>query len=156
PRSEDQGPSRRVAQAEEEAGGPGMKVTETAWLKASSPIPLLPFLATDPNLRKLRLFLCACFRVREQRKWMADTFELDRAAVELAEQWADGLIDQTEVFASGVIRSNTIALFPNDGEMRHRAAEARLVKHDPPFTTSPSEEAVRVTLLRDIFGNPFR
>ena len=68
----------------------------------------------------------------------------------------DGLIDQAEVFASGVIRSNTINLFPNEGELRHRAAEAAIVKRDPPYTASAAERIVRANLLRDIFGNPFR
>jgi hypothetical protein len=130
-------------------------MTEAEWSSACSPLSLLPSLA-GASARKLRLFLCGCFRAREEMKWSTDRFEVDRAAVELAECWADGLIEQNEVFQSGVVRSANVALFPNDGELRHRAAEAPLVKHDPPFTVSASEQLLRARLLRDIFGNPFR
>jgi hypothetical protein len=131
-------------------------MTEEEWLKASSPVPLLTFLAYAGSTRKLRLFLCACFRILEQVKWKENHFEVDRAAVELAECWAEGLVDQSEVFTSGVISPNTVALFPNEGELRQRALWGGLVTANPPFRKSFEEEAVRTDLLRDIFGNPFR
>jgi hypothetical protein len=131
-------------------------ITESAWLTATNPVQLLPHLAARENLRKLRLFLCGCFRLREEPKWRAERYEFDRAATELAEAWADDLIEQNEVFASGVLRASNINLFPNEGQLRHIAAEAPLVKKDPPFTASLPEQALRARLLRDIFGNPFR
>src|SRR5262249_22679301 len=134
--------------------GARKRLTEAEWLRANDAMQLLPYLASEAHVRRLRLLLCGCFRVREQPKWAADRLGYDVAAVELAEQWADGLIDQAEVLASGETRPHTIILSPKDGKFRHRAAEA--VKRDPPYTTSVDEQVVRANLLRDIFGNPFR
>lgn len=130
-------------------------MTEAEWFAAKSPIPLLPHVAEARHTRKLRLFFCACFRARERTKWIEGRFEIDRAAAELVESWADGLVEQNDVFATGLITGRNIGLFPNDGELRHRAAEAGITKNDPPYTASVAEQIIRAGLLREIFGNPF-
>jgi hypothetical protein len=64
-------------------------MTEAEWLASTNPEALLAFLRRRPPQRKLRLFACACCR----QVWDRLLDPRSRAAVEAAEQFADGLID---------------------------------------------------------------
>jgi hypothetical protein len=63
-------------------------VTKPDWLACTDPQPMLEFLRGKASERQLRLFVCACCR----RIWhlLADE---SRKAVEVGEQFADGLTD---------------------------------------------------------------
>src|SRR6516225_9053225 len=64
----------------------GDDVTEAEWLAATNPTPLLMFLRGRISERKLRLFGCACCR----RVWHRIAVDESKAAVQLAERFADG------------------------------------------------------------------
>jgi hypothetical protein len=61
-------------------------MTETEWLAATKPEPMLKFLKGRLSARKLRLFACACAR----RIWQLFADPRALAAVETAERYADG------------------------------------------------------------------
>jgi hypothetical protein len=73
-------------------------MTEQEWLACTDPTPMLVFMRPRTSDRKLRLLACACCR----RIWSLLTSPLSRAAVEVAEQFADGLAsERLAAFAEG-------------------------------------------------------
>jgi hypothetical protein len=69
-------------------------MTEPEWLSSTNPRPMLEFLGRrKASDRKVRLFGAACFR----RIWGLVLDEWDRAAVELAEKYADGEVGRQEL-----------------------------------------------------------
>jgi hypothetical protein len=155
-------------------------VNEEGWFASTKPEPMLAFLQGRASVSKLRLFACACCR----RVWPLLTDARSRAAVEVAERYADGLADARELAA---VRTAAVAA-------THRAAPAALAAYwatsqNPAVTvgnvcaaaaeaearaavgSSGSSGVVQaaaweaagaagalaqVALLRDLFDNPFR
>ena len=68
-------------------------MTEAEWRACTDPDAMLRFLYKTSSARKLRLFACACCRLRW--KWLP--LEECKAAVHLAERYADGLITRQEL-----------------------------------------------------------
>jgi hypothetical protein len=68
-------------------------MTEAEWHHGTDPQPLLEFLRGKVSDRKLRLFSVAYCR----RVWHLLEHEDSRRAVELTEQYADGLVSQQEL-----------------------------------------------------------
>src|SRR5437868_3836022 len=66
-------------------------MTERDWLEGTDPRPMLAFLRDRASERKLRLFACACCR-RIQHLFVNQE---SHDAVRVAEEYADGLTDQT-------------------------------------------------------------
>jgi hypothetical protein len=66
---------------------------EATWLACTDPEHLAVFCENCRNERKMRLFLCACCH----RLWHILTREEVRQAIAIAEQYADGLVDQNHV-----------------------------------------------------------
>jgi hypothetical protein len=152
-----------------------MPMTESRWLASKSVNVLRKWWMKQPNrnLRKERLFACACCR----RLWCQLPDERSRAAVEAAEQYADRLILKKELAAArqaalcareDVGPPDSIPWRPEDAAecaastthkddvleattCRVRSARVRLR-----LSTFTKEEAEQVLLFRDIFGNPFR
>jgi hypothetical protein len=71
----------------------GALMTEAEWLACANPEAMLRFLQKFDSARKLRLFACACCRLRW--KWLP--LEECKAAVDLAECFAGGLITRSEL-----------------------------------------------------------
>ena len=71
-------------------------MTEIEWLTNTDPHTMLMFLNGRVSDRKLRLFGCSCCR----RIWHLLTDERSRKAVEVAEQYADGEMNDEELNAA--------------------------------------------------------
>src|SRR4051794_33108052 len=94
-------------------------MTKQEWLAATDPMPMLEFLRSRASDRKLRLFAVACC----YRIWARLTAERSRAAVDLAEQFAEGLVtprERREMYRVG--RSDSDASAPDEAavETLHR------------------------------------
>jgi hypothetical protein len=75
-------------------------MTEEQWLHSASPHDMLGYLRQHCLIsrqvggrRKMRLFCCACCR----QHWHLFTEELHRRAVDVSEQFADGLVPKTKL-----------------------------------------------------------
>lgn len=68
---------------------------EQDWLEATDPRPMLEFLRTSgrPSDRNLRLWACGCVR----RVWHLLELETSRQAVELTEQFVEGVTTAMEL-----------------------------------------------------------
>ena len=68
-------------------------MNESEWLTCTDQITMLKFLLDNASDRKLRLFAVACCR----RIWSLLTDERSRKVVEVAEQYADGVVSEQEL-----------------------------------------------------------
>ena len=151
-------------------------MTEAEWLACEGPNAMLLFLRDRASERKLRLFACAC--CRRIWDWLGD--ERSRAAVEIAEDHADGLADDSRLHTARNDASDCELLLGNrlNPDESARAAYWTLLEQEfigvaelvriavsiaaaarrtEPIEAAVSREACwQVRLLRDIIGNPFR
>ncbi len=150
-------------------------MTEAEWLAIEDPTPLLKFLRGEVSNRKLRLFAVGCCR----RLWHLMLSERSRTAIEVAERFADGQATNGERHAAARGRSDVdlgwcfsaaagaagVPAFQaaqrGSGNAQHLAAKhvAAYVngKRNPSWGVEVAHEARRqVSILWDIFGNPFR
>lgn len=127
-------------------------MTEAEWLAGADPLPMLEYLrgGERANARQLRLFAVACARRLGERN-----HPLARAAVDVAERFADGQASAEELRAArlackhaGASAAWYAAISQPEIAARNAALSARSV--------SPDEAAAQAHLLRDIVGNPFR
>jgi hypothetical protein len=146
-------------------------MTESEWLRCTDLEPMLELLRGKVSERKLRLFSVACCR----NIWHLLSNALDRKAVELAEQFADGLVSREEL-----ARATAYGAITYDWPDRNWAGRAARATAKPTALArevaecaawaraldGPSwEQLVRVAevgasehapLLKEISGNPFR
>ncbi len=141
-------------------------MTEEEWLACTDPRPMLDFLRGVPSERKLRLFACACCRHAWGRLPHLIVAGLDEIkGIEVAEGFADGSVGREELdraFDELEAHSDT-----RDSPARFATA-ARIAAEVSTCATfaiysvqddgvDPRDERVeQVSLLRDLFGNPFR
>lgn len=146
-------------------------MTETDWLGATDPAPVLDFLHDRASERKLRLFLVACARLVWHRLPPGEL----REAVEVAEQFADGQVSEAErqrlsdrmwaipVEYGRATGGNWFMARPREEVSAYMSATTSVGRVCGSRVTSrPTwQEGRRLTgpqqpgLLRDIFGNPF-
>jgi hypothetical protein len=129
-------------------------MTEQEWLGCDDPLPALIALVASgrASSRKLRLFGAACSR----RAWgLLDRW--GRAAVEVAEQYADGLAGPDE------LRAARLACRSAGGSAAWYAAASNpaIAARNAALSARagaglPAEPAAQAVLLRCVFGNPFR
>ena len=143
-------------------------MTEDKWLACADPETLLWFLLRREDLteRKQRLFAAACCR----RIWHLLRDERSRAAVEVAERWADGNASPEDLLAAFCLANDATAELRSEGGAASYAASAaedlvdgeRLGLWDSWLEASLAGEPgqpegpAQAALVRDIFGNPFR
>jgi hypothetical protein len=157
-------------------------VTETEWLAASDPGPLLEFLRGRGSDRKLRLFACACCRRIRPKRFGPHLRDL----VEACEGLADGAVPRARLdtyYRAAMSRAKlerpammaaamaplwaaahdavTAAVEACAAVAEYRggnAAPGEALRHaeDPGRGGQPDEAVEQAALLREIFGNPFR
>ena len=127
-------------------------MTEAEWLAGDDPAPMLEFLASRASPRKLRLFAAACTR----RAWDRVAAP-GRAAVEVAERFADGRATPAELRAARLACKDAggggawYAAASRPAVAARNAALSALAGGDP-----GAERAAQAGLLRDVAGNPYR
>jgi hypothetical protein len=137
-------------------------MTEAQWRSCTSPWPMLAFLQSSPRAteRKLRLFACACCRAI----WPQITSRRCREAVEMAEQYADGLVDRKAMTSAGKLAHGSIKY---RGQVPHAHLAARstaltfsptyvpinVVRHVLKAQEEPVGSEVVCDLIRDVFGS---
>jgi hypothetical protein len=156
-------------------------MTEAEWLACTDRQLLLEFLRGKTSDRKLRLFVCAC--CRRIWEWLGDK---PRGWVGIAEQYADGVVNQQELekaaaesekaisCLSGGLATNADAFSATHATLRsldNTSADvasmlvANAVGHERTRDEKTirgwddawiCERATHSRLLRDILGNPFR
>ena len=142
-------------------------MTEVEWLTCGDPERMLEFLRDEESSRKLRLFGCATCR----RIWHLFTMEESRACVETAERYADGQANPSQLSAAAQRAMNfpwrvvseeyltaeaaaETAFSPDSDSVAHHVS---VVAVNTSLAANENEERVaQSSLLRDIFGNPFR
>ncbi|HEX4608720.1 MAG TPA: hypothetical protein VH092_11000 [Urbifossiella sp.] len=104
-------------------------MTEAEWLGATDPRPVLEALRGKASDRKLRLFGCACCR----RVYHLLTSDRSRAAVVMAERYADGLATETEIgpFAGSALAGSDFRL--PTARREAESAASQLCKLSPTF-----------------------
>jgi hypothetical protein len=129
-------------------------MTESDWNSSTDPQAMLSFLREHGvSQRKLRLFAVACSR----RIWHSID-DLGRAAVEVAESFADGLADAEQLRAArlackGSGRQSSWYAAVSDPSIAARNAALSALD----AATNPDRERVAQTdILRCIFGDPIK
>jgi len=146
-------------------------MTEAEWLVCEEPKAILEHFRDRFSHRKLRLFGCACcFSIWEHLK------DESRAAVWVAERYAEGVADDTErwaarkeaLVAQWESAECSAAISLADTSAVSAANDASVEAAGQGWVFGPLgrnqideeqfgvERAEQTTLLRDIFGNPFR
>src|SRR5262245_43667021 len=124
-------------------------MTEAQWLACGDPGPMLELVSATAGGRKLRLFGVACSR----RAWDA-LDDLGRAAVEVAEEYADGRAGPDALRAARLACRGCgggaawYAAATRPAVAARNAALSALAGRDP-----GAERVAQAALLRDIFGD---
>jgi hypothetical protein len=108
---------------------------------------MLNQLSSEYNPRKLRLFVCACWR----QVWQKITDKRARNCVLVAERYADGMAGHAEL-ASAFRDASSVSLAACVAYSSAWSATQELAWRISSYSVAKD----RVALLRDIAGNPFR
>jgi hypothetical protein len=133
-------------------------MTEQEWLTCTVPGRMLELLRDTASDRNLRLFACACCR----QEWHLIVDERSRKAVGVAERYTDGLTSRPELDAMREAAWDVWKVAETDAAriVAWHAEEAVAGNIAKAATRIARREdiawAVQSSLLRDIFGNPFR
>ena len=139
-------------------------MTEAEWLACTDPAPMLEFLYRNASERKVRLFFCACCRAK---RYIACPKGLEAVAV--AEAFGDGLADESVRADTDLIIQS---LIPDDGNWSAYSLIAWAL-HKPIGESYRLDYVMQwaipcvieaglasgdevLSIIRDIFANPFR
>jgi hypothetical protein len=132
-------------------------MTERQWLTSTRPYRLVSHAKVGASERKLRLLAVACCsRIRDRLA------EPQWRAVEVAEDYADGRCDQSEIEAA---RSRVFSHTPFGNEGSAAAVccglgpwffVEQVFAHAGAAARRSTERKAQIDLVRDVFGNPFR
>jgi hypothetical protein len=137
-------------------------VTEAEWLASDDPQRLWGFVSEGANDRRWRLLavaLCRC-------AWPLLLDGRSRAAVEVAERYADGEASEDERVAA-CLAANGADITGVDSPAAQAAVHAAMMSHHLYISCEAAHEALSradgadasgllAGVVRDIFGNPFR
>jgi hypothetical protein len=147
-------------------------MTEAEWLARDAPFPMIEFLGELASERKRRLFCCACCRCL----WPSE-LSVGGMPNLLAfnEARADGLLDASEVAEAWNVKGTNLEAWAERLDSAHQVqpheprpyravfAAAWAIADDVSTAVdglicvaNSDEEAVQASIVRDIFGNPFR
>jgi hypothetical protein len=143
-------------------------MTESEWLACADPEPMLKFLEGRASARKRRLFAAACVR----RVWRLLRDRLSCNAVEVGERFVDGLADERDiegarkmdwrphgrergVFYAAITAADYIAWGRWNGSADDAVYAIRYAAEAEGWT-APAPRKGQSSLLREVFGNPFR
>jgi len=138
-------------------------MTEAEWLKCDDPVVAFYYMPGRPSDRKLRLFGCACVR----RVWQLISNPKRRKLVEVAEDFADGLVAETALktaynggrggvsYSEGYWTANEAEITTCLPSARDAAAVARYAAQVD-YKNWAVERRKQAAVFRDIVGNPFR
>ena len=146
-------------------------MTERGWLRAKTIGPLQVWCVNRRKRepRRERLFACACCR----RLWDQLNDPRSRFAIEASEDFADGVIDKPALARARREATRATLVAPHLFDAPEQASQLLCNLHpDDVFSSTPArvlstmshfrlramrkEQAAQASLLRDIFGNPFR
>jgi hypothetical protein len=139
-----------------------MPMTEQEWMVCADPTPMLQFLASKKNKRKLAMFGVA--RCRHISRLCSD--ERGLIAIDVAERYADRKAKINEVRvacrnaredATGIVRP--LGHYVNEIAVLYNAAFNAYLVSEYALKAAPDqagEKALQCALLREVFGNPFR
>lgn len=144
-------------------------MTETQWLNAAEPEPMVEFLRGRVSARKLRLFARACCRTR---RVLADLGEWLQGIVEKAERYADGRVPEEELFAlygpqagkevanpdafAAALAAAALGSYVASGHDRCDGFRGTAAELDYYNARVGDERRRQCRRCRCIFGNPFR
>jgi hypothetical protein len=142
-------------EAAEEGRGWGM--TEEEWLSSNGPSAMLYFVQHQVSFRKLRLFTCACCRL----DWHKFVDERSRIAVMSAETSADspspeGVLQTVKQVAKDAYEEAYYGGPAGTDYRPSNAAWALTCGADVTAFSFLDTGARAISLIYDIFGNPFR
>jgi hypothetical protein len=130
-------------------------VTEEEWLECTNPIPMLTSLFGKVPERKLRLFACGVYR-----SFWSLLQKSDRHLIKLAELHADGVIGGRKLVRASLSAGwGRTANAPHIrsvswlSDVRETALTAASVIADE---NAGTDSRLRASILRCVFGNPFR
>jgi hypothetical protein len=147
--------------------GEGGAVTEAEWLACADPQKMLNSLWRKASDRTLRLFACSCCR----RVWRLLGDSRSKKAVKGAERFAEGETVTPLLVLASAAAWNADSPRHDAGFHASRAAEwaaddsPDLAAHEAAYaavaaticdSNDAEDERYQATVLRDIFGNPFR
>lgn len=113
-------------------------MTEKEWLSSDNLSPMLCFLRDRASNRKLRLFACACCR----RIWHLMADERCRRAVEVSEDYADGLVSDADLAEAGIAAQNAADALTDAAQESAYAAASFVSNSDDFDRRDPDEDFV--------------
>jgi hypothetical protein len=139
-----------------------MPMTEQEWIVCTDPMPMLRFLESKKNKRKLAMFGVAC--CRHMPHLCSDKRGL--AAIDVVERYVDRRAKINEVRvacrnaredASGIARP--LGQYVNEIAVLYNAETNAFAVSEYALQAAPDqagEKALQCALLREVFGNPFQ